>query len=310
MKEEFEKFRKKILLEHLIKALILGISLGAIFTALIFSIFKFIGIDLFFVFYILIFLASSAGLICLLYFKHQPSEKVIAKRLDETYHLKEKTQTMVEYPSNDNEILIKQKEDAKEALVNCDIKELKIVIPASYYISLAIALLLVIGSFFIPLNENSFFHGDTSSSTPVDSSSIDTSLSSNDSTSEQGGEQGSGESGDESGDLTSGDSGDTSETTSGDVDSASENSSSSNSIQSGDGDTQYGQGHVFTKDGFTELGDVLDDYYNQIVEGEIQGNIPDDLGDILDEYFKSLYDQNKNNEGNTEIQNAIKRRML
>ncbi len=309
MKEEFKKFSKKILLEHLIKALILGISLGAIFTALIFGAFKLIGIDLFFIFYILIFLGASIIFVCLVYFNHQPDEKSIAKRLDETYHLKEKTQTMVEYPSNDNEILIKQKEDTKLSLLNCDTKELPIVIPIGYYISLVIALLIVGGSFFIPLNPNSPFREDLSSNSSLDSSSIDTSLVTSESTSMQGGEQGS-DSGIESGDLTSVESGETSEIDSGDIDSASQNSDSSNSIQSGDGETQYGDGHVFTKDGFTELGDVLDDYYNQIVEGEIQGNIPDDLEDILDDYFKSLYDQSKNNEGNSEPQMAIKRRML
>ncbi len=308
MKEEFKKFRKKILLEHLIKALILGVSLGAIFTALIFGAFKLIGIDLFFIFYILIFLGASAIFVCLLYFNHQPDEKNIAKRLDETYLLKEKTQTMVEFPSNDNEILIKQKEDTKLSLLNCDTKKLPIMISIGYYISLVIAILIVLGSFFIPLNPNFPFKEDPNSNSSLDSSSIDTSLVTSDSTSIQDGEQGSGDSEVESGDLTSAESGETSEIDSGDIDSASQNSDSSNSIQSGDGETQYGEGHVFTKDGFTELGDVIDDYYNQIVEGEIQGNIPDDLEDILDEYFKSLYDQSKNNEGNTEPQNVIKRR--
>lgn len=165
MNEEFNKFKKKILKEHLAKCLIMAISLSAIIVALLFIMFKRIPLDLHFTLYILMFILLSAGSTWLLYKNRMPSDESIAKRLDKTYALNEKIQTMVVCSSEENEILKMQKEDAENSLKNANPKNLSLKLSFINYLALLIAVIFVSTSFFVPAAKANHTSGTTSDNT-------------------------------------------------------------------------------------------------------------------------------------------------
>lgn len=295
MKDEFIKFKKKIYIEHFLKSIIFGLSLSAILTALLIIILKQGAIELFFVFYILIYIFLSACFICGFYFLFKPKDLAIAKRLDKSFNLKEKAQTMLEYPSSDNEILKMQKEDTNNSLKDVSVKELKINIAFGYFILMIIGLILMVLAIFVPSKEGG---GNITSSSSNSSSSSSTSVDFSSGVSTQFGSGGeSSESGDGSNSGNSLESGVSSSmgSDSEDAPPSADTNSTNSSVVSGDGETIYpGDDTIFTDEGFKEYGDKIDDYYSHIVDMGLNEDIPDELSDILDEYFSNLYGGNKN----------------
>ncbi len=150
MDEGFNKFKKRVLKEHLIKCLILGVCLSAIINALLFVMLKRIPFDLHFVIYLLFFAILSFGLTYLFYKTRMPSDLKIAKRLDKTFLLNEKVQTMVKFEDKDNKILKLQKLDTENNLKNIPIKKLPVKISALNFGLILLTLIFVSTSFFVP----------------------------------------------------------------------------------------------------------------------------------------------------------------
>lgn len=69
---------------------------------------------------------------------------------------------------------------------------------------------------------------------------------------------------------------------------------------SGSGDDKYGSNDsIFTENGYSQYGDVIDDYYGKIVDGTLDGTTPSDLEQILNEYYSTLYNGEKTNNEET-----------
>ncbi|MCH5180511.1 MAG: hypothetical protein J1F32_04815 [Erysipelotrichales bacterium] len=152
MNEEFNKFKSKVLKEHLIKCIIMGVSLSAIVIALLAIIFKRIPLHVHFLIYILLSIVLAAGLTFMLYKLLMPTDEKIAKRLDKTFALKEKVQTMVvnKDKTRYNPILKMQKEDAEKSLSEISPKSLPFKLSYIYYVFAIIAILFVATSCVVP----------------------------------------------------------------------------------------------------------------------------------------------------------------
>lgn len=152
MNEEFNKFKSKVKKEHLVKSIIIGASLSAIVIALLAIIFKRIPLNVHFLIYILLSIVLAAGLTFMLYKLLMPTDEKIAKRLDKTFALKEKVQTMVvnKDKTRYNPILKMQKEDAEKSLSEISPKNLPFKLSYIYYVFAIIAILFVATSCVVP----------------------------------------------------------------------------------------------------------------------------------------------------------------
>lgn len=129
MNEGFLSFKKKILKEHLTKCLVLSISLGLLVFGVLFLLWKLKVISLPIWSVIIIPISLVALSFCGPYFLLKPSDKKIAKRLDDEFKLNEKVQTMVDYKDSDEFIACLQREDTENKLKAISLKALKFNLP-------------------------------------------------------------------------------------------------------------------------------------------------------------------------------------
>ncbi len=150
MNEGFISFKKKILKRHLIISLILFISLFLIIFGIFYLLTKLkvisinIGID------ILISILISALITIAYYFILKPSDKKIAKTLDEKLELKEKVQTMVELKDEDSFIATLQREDCESKLKGIPLTNLKFKLPIILIILSAIGITSTVTAACVP----------------------------------------------------------------------------------------------------------------------------------------------------------------
>lgn len=120
MKNEFEKFKKKILLEHLLKSGLFGLAAGlAVCGAVLIPLFLAtenfnvgIGVGIGAGAFVLAF----AAVFLPFYLLKKPTDAQIALRVDEDLHTQEKVATMIEFEGQDGLLINKQREDASVKL--------------------------------------------------------------------------------------------------------------------------------------------------------------------------------------------------
>ena len=142
MKESFNKFRKKMLFEALIKSSLIGLSVALIVVTIpklivhfgkinISEFFDLILLLLFNVIFILVF-----GLLFLITF---PKELKVAKRLDKDLGLNQKVQTMIEFEHDDSTIVNLQREDTLNILSNISLKKLGMKFSVFFFVLIGLA---------------------------------------------------------------------------------------------------------------------------------------------------------------------------
>ena len=152
MQESYNKFKKKIILEVLIKSIIIGFSIGLICfsTSLIYI--KIKGVE-FNIIYLLVatvlLMLIITGLLFLLF---KPSEKKIAIRIDNDLNLKEKVQTMVEYKDKEGFIINLQREDTLRILSNTHISKLTLKLGVFLITLLSISVATCVTAIAVPAN--------------------------------------------------------------------------------------------------------------------------------------------------------------
>ncbi len=115
MGKHFAIARRKTRLAAFVTAVILGIGVGVIAASGVLLAFKLTGKDSGVIYYIASgALAVLASLVSYLAF--MPSEKKLAKRLDEEHGLDEKVRTMIQFKHSDDAFMKLQREDADEKL--------------------------------------------------------------------------------------------------------------------------------------------------------------------------------------------------
>lgn len=126
MKESFNKFKKKILFEALIKSSLIGFAVALMTYAIPKLIIHFGKINVHHSFDLILLLIVNAvfvivfGLLFLIMF---PKDVKVAKRLDKELILNQKVQTMIEFEKEESEISKLQREDTLNILSNISIKK-------------------------------------------------------------------------------------------------------------------------------------------------------------------------------------------
>ena len=150
MKESFNKFKKKIILEILIKCLVFSLSFGLIAFSIPLLIIKIMKID-FNVWYLaLIGLGVFSIMFCLLFLILRPNNKKIAIKLDKELNLDEKVQTMIEFENEEGMMVELQRENTISILSNISIKKLSMRFGVFFFSLIFIAMSLCVTAFAIP----------------------------------------------------------------------------------------------------------------------------------------------------------------
>ena len=147
---EFNSFKKKIMIEFLIKCLIISFSLFFIIFSTLFILSKREVISLQIWLDFIIGLGSGLVLFLVLYFIFKPNDKKIAIRLDNELDLNEKVQTMIEYKDKDELIVNIQREDTLNKLKEITTKKLRFKIHYIIYILFGLSCVLLTTSIIIP----------------------------------------------------------------------------------------------------------------------------------------------------------------
>ena len=147
---EFNNFKKKIMIEFLIKCLIISFSLFFIIFSTLFILSKREVISLQIWLDLIIGLSSGLVLFLVLYFIFKPNDKKIAIRLDNELNLNEKVQTMIEYKDKDELIVNIQREDTLNKLKEITTKKLRFKIHYIIYILFGLSCVLLTTSIIIP----------------------------------------------------------------------------------------------------------------------------------------------------------------
>ncbi|MCF0112825.1 MAG: hypothetical protein HUJ60_02490, partial [Bacilli bacterium] len=150
--KDFERFKKKMMIEHAVKSALVALGSGLIGAAIAIAFCLMIAPST------VIWGAIIAGVVfagagfAIFFIYARPSDKKIAMRVDKELGLQEKCATMIEYQGKEGIILEKQREDAKVRLAEKPTKALPLrvsiwVIPAMVIASGAFA-----ASWFAPKN--------------------------------------------------------------------------------------------------------------------------------------------------------------
>lgn len=149
MSRNFEKIKKKIRLATIIKFVLFGIALGLASAAALVIAQKLAGLTPGVVMAALVGGAVAVAAILLSLLVKYPTEKRIAKRLDDRLSMNEKVQTMVEFRGAEGEMLEIQRENTEQILSATPKKKLRdrrawvqVILPVLSFAIVALAILL------------------------------------------------------------------------------------------------------------------------------------------------------------------------
>lgn len=116
MSDSFEKLKKRFLINAVIVSVVCGVSAGVFCAFAVLLALKLSGIAINAGFYVLIGFGVAAACGGVLFLALRPTDKKVAKKLDNEYSLGERAQTMVEFGNSEGEIIALQRADATERL--------------------------------------------------------------------------------------------------------------------------------------------------------------------------------------------------
>ena len=154
MGEHFNKFKKKLILEAIIKSILIGCSSAIALTGAVIIIAWLYKVDvqkdlyLYIIAGVLLMILFTAALF--LIFK--PSNIKAAKRMDRQLDLDEKVQTMVEFEKEEGLIIEVQREDTNEVLSNIPLKKFKMKLHFILFIIPIFAIALGVTSVVVTAN--------------------------------------------------------------------------------------------------------------------------------------------------------------
>lgn len=160
MKESFVKFKKKVLLEVLIKCIVSSLSLGLIAFSAPYIYIKVNKIEINILYLILVAVGLMLITFGIMFLILKPNDKKVAKILDKKLGLNEKVQTMIEYENQDGLIINLQRENTLSILSNTSIKKLTMKFSVFFFGLIIIAMSLCITAFALPSNNSNNIDGD------------------------------------------------------------------------------------------------------------------------------------------------------
>lgn len=151
--ESFNKFKKKIMLELLLKSIFISFSVGLFVFSLPLIYIKVKGIEFNIIYLILISIGTLLITFGISYLILKPSRVKIAKRIDSDLNMNQKVQTMVEYEKEENFMIELQRENTLNILAGKPLKSLGMKFSFLIFIVLAISLACCVTAFAIPKYE-------------------------------------------------------------------------------------------------------------------------------------------------------------
>lgn len=124
MSESFKKIKKKHLLLAILKTAIIGLASGLGGVGVAFLVVTLGGFSFQWFYFLILGLGVLVIVSVPVFLKEFPSNKSVAKKLDENFELKERVQTMVEYHDSESDILSLQRDDANERLKKLERKSI------------------------------------------------------------------------------------------------------------------------------------------------------------------------------------------
>lgn len=154
MSDNFKKFKNKLMIEHLLKAILFGTAGGLTASSISLITSGAVSASLHPMIHIGIGLAGFAATTLSYFFAKKPKDKNIARRLDKDLELHEKVSTMVEFQDQSSLLIDKQRSDAKEKLENKKNAKLPFRLAVFNIPALVISAALFTGSLFTPQIKN------------------------------------------------------------------------------------------------------------------------------------------------------------
>lgn len=146
--EGFNKFRKKMLIEALLKSALISYSIGAICFAVPYLIMYFMKIDFGLTNTMILLISCISGasiLFGLLLLILYPTKIKAARRLDKELALNQKVQTMIEFKDSDTQMAKLQRIDAQNILQNTNLKKLSMRFGVFLFVLLGLSVVLTAG---------------------------------------------------------------------------------------------------------------------------------------------------------------------
>lgn len=151
MNENFNKFKKRLLLEHTLRTTLFALAIGLTAAGLVVGITALCSAMIHWAIYMGIGLAAFAISFVLLFVFTKPDDKKVAARVDEDLELQEKVATMVEYKDQSGLLIDKQRDDADYRLEDKPAKAVPLKVAAFSIPALIFGASVFTASMFTPM---------------------------------------------------------------------------------------------------------------------------------------------------------------
>lgn len=151
MNENFNKFKKRLLLEHTLRTALFALAIGLTTAGLVVGITALCSAMIHWATYLGIGLAAFVLSFVLLFVFTKPDDKKVAARVDEDLELQEKVATMVEYKDQNGLLIDRQRDDADYRLEEKSAKAVPLKVAAFSIPALIFGASVFTASMFTPM---------------------------------------------------------------------------------------------------------------------------------------------------------------
>ena len=151
MNENFNKFKKRLLLEHTLRTTLFALAIGLTTAGLVVGITALCSAMIHWAIYLGIGLAAFVLSFVLLFVFTKPDDKKVAARVDEDLELQEKVATMVEYKDQNGLLIDRQRDDADYRLEEKPAKAVPLKVAAFSIPALIFGASVFTASMFTPM---------------------------------------------------------------------------------------------------------------------------------------------------------------
>ena len=150
LSDSFLKIRRKRFLAAMIKSIVCGVAFGLVVVGVVLLALKLNAIYINIAYYVIIFLVVALLGFGLTYLIIKPTNKKVAKELDNDYVLHERVQTSLAFAGEEGSILELQREDTDEKLKAVPRRRLSFARMWQYCVIAVLAVAIIFTSIFIP----------------------------------------------------------------------------------------------------------------------------------------------------------------
>ncbi len=172
MLKSFDNLKRKSLYAALIKSLAVGICCALLAVGAEMLVVKLAALKIAWYYYAIVGAVFAAGGFGVTFWLVRPTDKRVAKKLDDEYVLKEKVQTMVEFYEKDGEMLRLQREDADVALKTLPSKKISFRKIWQYLVLGAVSVAVIVTAIVVPSGYKPPFDSDAYEFSSIDEAAL------------------------------------------------------------------------------------------------------------------------------------------